>query len=127
MRELVRLAVLLALASPELAARARLVASTRSRGEVAVEVGFGGGEHADGSGSEDDEEVGLHCGLGVGRMWIIVRIDIGLDFFRYCSKEVMCFVRFDEMETRIGSKYFLRGAYLCFLPNCAGTSNFTIY
>ena len=63
MRELVRLTVLLAFASPELAARARFVTSTRSRGEVSVEVCFGAGKHADGSGSENDEEIGLHCGL----------------------------------------------------------------
>lgn len=66
MRGLVRIAVLLAFASPELAARARFVASARSRGEVAVEVCFGAGEHADGSGKEDDEEVDLHCGMEWG-------------------------------------------------------------
>ena len=42
------------------------MAGARSRDKVAVEVCCGFGEHADCSGSKNNEEVGLHCGLEWG-------------------------------------------------------------
>lgn len=62
--ELVWRAVLLAFASPELAAGTGLVAGAATGVKVVVEVCIGAGKHASGDGSEDEEEVGLHCVSG---------------------------------------------------------------
>ena len=63
MGELVRRAVLLAFASPELAAGAGLVAGAGSGGQVVLNVCFRMGEHTGGNRSQDKEEVCLHCDL----------------------------------------------------------------
>lgn len=73
MGEFVRGTVLLASASPELAAGAGLVASAGARGQRVIEACLGIGEHTGGDGSKDEKEVGLHfCWIERGSIGLCV-------------------------------------------------------
>lgn len=88
MGELVRCAVLLAFASPEFAAGAGLVAGAGSGGEIVLDIRLRVGEHTGGDGSEDEEEVGLHCDLEwMGRRLCMI---IGYGVITTCSWWFAC-------------------------------------